>query len=141
LVVNELKQPRNFSKSLPALAVEDPVQISSQQPHAKPYKKGTVAGCGKPADQSWFSNTHAAAKPTRYIPATIKQYVWMRDKGRCTHAGCESQHKLQYDHIKPLAKGGETSVTNLRLLCQTHNLLAAKCEFGEEKISGYFHKH
>jgi 5-methylcytosine-specific restriction endonuclease McrA len=64
----------------------------------------------------------------------------MRDRGRCTHSGCSSKHKLQYDHIKPLARGGETSVINLRLLCQTHNMLAARREYGEEKISGYLHK-
>jgi 5-methylcytosine-specific restriction endonuclease McrA len=79
-------------------------------------------------------------KPSWYIPATVKHHVWMRDKGRCTHEGCTSRHKLQYDHIKPLAKGGEASAMNLRLLCQTHNLLAARAEFGEEKISAYSRK-
>ncbi len=97
-------------------------------------------GRGKPVVQNWFSYTQAASikpKPSRYIPATMKQDVWMRDKGRCTHPGCNSNHKLQYDHIKPIAMGGETMVKNLRLLCQTHNLLAARNHFGREKMAEY----
>jgi hypothetical protein len=150
-----LKRPRNFSKSLPALEVEDSPQASGvtanatqlelktplQRTQTRQNTKETVPGVGKPADESWLPNTHTTVKATRYIPATIKHYVWMRDKGRCTHSGCNSKHKLQYDHITPLAKGGETTVMNLRLLCQTHNLLSARNEFGKEKISTYLRKH
>jgi hypothetical protein len=73
----------------------------------------------------------------RYIPLTVKRAVWTRDLGRCTHAGCGSKHKLQFDHIRPIAKGGATSISNLRLLCQTHNLLAARLEFGDRLMNKF----
>jgi hypothetical protein len=71
----------------------------------------------------------------RYIPASVKAAVWKRDHGRCSFPNCGSKFKLQFDHIKPLGKGGNTSFSNLRLLCQTHNLLEARRAFGEFKIN------
>lgn len=121
-------QVTNSTSQLPTAEVET-LSIS---------KTASPVGCGKPVVQSWFAITQVArSKPNRYISSAIKQDVWMRDKGRCTHLGCNSNHRLQYDHIVPLAKGGETSVKNLRLLCQAHNLLAARREFGEEKLAEF----
>ncbi len=68
-------------------------------------------------------------KNSRYISTAIKRKIWQRDGGRCTYTEaandrrCSSTHLLQLDHIKPFAFGGETSMANLRLLCQQHNLL------------------
>ncbi len=70
---------------------------------------------------------------SRYISPAIKQEVWLRDQGRCTYIyssgtvktsgrRCSSNHLLQYDHIEAFRNGGESSVNNLRLLCQQHNL-------------------
>jgi hypothetical protein len=56
---------------------------------------------------------------TRYIPAIIKKQVFNRDKGRCVK--CKSSYKLEYDHVKPYAQGGEHTVENLRLLCFSCN--------------------
>lgn len=52
---------------------------------------------------------------TRYIPAGVKRTVYEKGKGRC--ANCGSRHKLEFDHIKPYAFGGDSSEENLRLLC------------------------
>jgi len=49
------------------------------------------------------------------IPDDIKQYVFLRDGGRCRQ--CGSQHELQFDHIIPVAMGGATAVENLQILC------------------------
>ena len=71
--------------------------------------------------------TRRLASNSRYVPSTIKQEVYMRDKGCCTYADpktkrqCTSRHLLQYDHRYPLSLGGETSVNNLRLLCFQHH--------------------
>jgi hypothetical protein len=83
----------------------------------------------------------------RAIPINIKRLVWIRDQGCCTfmdpitEARCKSRHRIQYDHIIPFAKSGEHQVENLRLLCQTHNLLMAAQAFGKNKIRGYQEKH
>jgi hypothetical protein len=69
---------------------------------------------------------------SRYIPAPVRQEVWMRDKGQCTYFDrttkrkCESVHRLQFEHIEPYSYGGKSTVQNLRLLCANHNALTAK---------------
>ena len=80
------------------------------------------------------SSSHA-----RYIPAAVKRAVERRDHGQCTFVGeaghrCESRTLLEYDHIVPFARGGQTSVANLRLRCRAHNAYEAERLFGEEFI-------
>jgi 5-methylcytosine-specific restriction endonuclease McrA len=72
----------------------------------------------------------------RHIPASIKREVWKRDNGRCTFVGSNGKHchervRLEYDHIIPVARGGETCAENLRLRCRAHNALEAERAFGE----------
>jgi 5-methylcytosine-specific restriction endonuclease McrA len=71
----------------------------------------------------------------RTIPNAIKRAVHDRDGGRCAFVGddgqrCEAQKFLEYDHIVPLARGGLTTASNLRLLCSTHNRLEAERVLG-----------
>jgi 5-methylcytosine-specific restriction endonuclease McrA len=51
----------------------------------------------------------------RAIPDDVKQFVWMRDEGRCGH--CGSGVELQYDHVIPVAMGGNSEAENLQILC------------------------
>lgn len=80
------------------------------------------------------------ASPSRYIPSTVKCEVYMRDKGTCAHPNCSSKKFLEYDHIKPLALGGTTSVENLRLLCRAHNQRAAIDRFGLVKMGMFLNR-
>lgn len=73
----------------------------------------------------------------RYIPALIKETVSLRDGGRCTFIGtdgrrCNTKRCLEYDHINPLALGGQTEIGNIRLLCRCHNVLEAERKLGWE---------
>jgi 5-methylcytosine-specific restriction endonuclease McrA len=43
---------------------------------------------------------------------------------------CNATHHLQLDHIVPWARGGASTVSNIRLLCRQHNLHAARRSFG-----------
>lgn len=67
----------------------------------------------------------------RYIPAWVKRSVWERDDGRCAWRFddgriCGSKDWIEYDHIKPYARGGRSDTPrNVRLLCRLHNGLAA----------------
>ena len=78
---------------------------------------------GKAAVKEMANTTHMA----RYIPASIKQYIWTRDQGCCqytnkeTNKKCESKFALQIDHIHPFCLGGTNEKENLRLLCRNHN--------------------
>lgn len=71
----------------------------------------------------------------RHIPAQVKRQVWKRDSGRCTFVTesghrCAARANLENDHVHEVARGGGTSRDNIRLLCRTHNLLAAERSFG-----------
>ena len=76
-------------------------------------------------------------KSTRYIPDTLRQAVFGRDRGRCQFRSpdgqqCYQTKNLEIDHIVPIGMGGKTSIDNLRLLCRAHNQLHADQCFGRE---------
>ncbi len=80
---------------------------------------------------------HQPSEPTRRIPAATRDAVFTRDQGRCTFVGstgkrCEATHYLQIDHIVPFARGGSSTVGNLRLLCARHNQREAERVLGEQ---------
>jgi len=64
-----------------------------------------------------FSRT-ADARRER-IPESVQLFVWQRDKGHCVK--CDSQERLEYDHIIPLSLGGSNTERNIQLLCQHCN--------------------
>jgi hypothetical protein len=71
-----------------------------------------------------------------HIPAHVRRAVWERDGGCCqwkVHSGsiCGSTHRLEFDHVMPLALGGLSTVENVRLLCAAHNQEAARRAFGD----------
>jgi hypothetical protein len=77
----------------------------------------------------------AAPAETRRIPAHVRRAVRKRDAGRCTFVSdsghrCESRKFLEFDHIVPVAKGGPSTVANVRLRCRAHNQLAAERAYG-----------
>ena len=80
------------------------------------------------------------AKPgagKRHIPAHVRRAVIERDGGRCTFVGsaghrCSTRKLLEFDHAKPVALGGATTVDNLRLRCRAHNQLEAERILGAE---------
>ncbi|MEO7868641.1 MAG: HNH endonuclease, partial [Candidatus Eisenbacteria bacterium] len=43
---------------------------------------------------------------------------------------CQCDSRLELDHIEPVARGGETTVENLRLRCRAHNQHEAERVFG-----------
>jgi hypothetical protein len=53
------------------------------------------------------------------IPEDVKREVWRRDNGHCVK--CNSQEKLEFDHIIPIIKGGSNTARNIQLLCQKCN--------------------
>jgi 5-methylcytosine-specific restriction endonuclease McrA len=83
----------------------------------------------------------AQAKPVaddrdpRQVPAAVRREVFLRDGGRCcwpTADGgiCGSTHRVELDHIIPVARGGKSTFANLRVLCHAHNALAARQVYG-----------
>jgi hypothetical protein len=79
---------------------------------------------------------------TRHVPAAVRREVWTRDGGRCqwpVESGgiCGSKFRPELDHVRPFARGGPPTADNLRVLCEAHNRLAARREYGEELMSRY----
>ncbi len=77
-----------------------------------------------------------------HIPASVKRAVWTRDRGCCqwpldSGGICGSTVRLQLDHIVPRARGGPSTVENLRVTCAVHNALAARRVFGDEWMDRY----
>jgi hypothetical protein len=84
-------------------------------------------------------------RPTKnpgHVPAAVKRAVWARDEGRCqwrldSGGICGSTMCLEIDHIRPLARGGKSTVTNCRLACRFHNQLAARQVYGDDWIDQF----
>ncbi len=73
----------------------------------------------------------------RRIPAAIRRAVWERDDGRCSFESgsgrrCDATRGLEFDHVLPVARGGESTPGNLRLRCRGHNQFEAERAFGTE---------
>ncbi len=87
--------------------------------------------------------TGSRGTPTakRTIPAHVRRAVRKRDQDQCAFVGenghrCTERKELAFDHIEPVARGGEATVDNVRLLCHAHNQYEAKRVFGD----GFMHQ-
>src|SRR5690349_13372695 len=57
------------------------------------------------------------------IPLHVRSAVFYRDRGRCELCGWLPVDGVWHlDHIKPWSAGGSDDTTNLRVLCERHNL-------------------
>jgi hypothetical protein len=102
-------------------------------------RKGLVARSRKGAEST---PADADERNSRYVPAAVRREVWQRDEGRCQWelAGggiCGSTHQCELDHVVPFARGGKATVDGLRVLCRTHNDLAARQAFGDEWMDAF----
>jgi 5-methylcytosine-specific restriction endonuclease McrA len=74
-----------------------------------------------------------------HIANATQREILARDGLRCTFVSedgrrCASSSFLQLHHERPWAKGGNSTVGNLRLLCAAHNRLLAEQDFGRDLI-------
>lgn len=66
------------------------------------------------------------------ISAKIKKEIFAKANFQCeyhnraTGVRCHSRSFLEIDHCQPVSIGGTNEITNLRVLCKTHNLMAAR---------------
>jgi hypothetical protein len=77
----------------------------------------------------------------QHFPAQVKHAVWKRDGGQCTFVSesghrCAAPQPLEFDHVVPVARGGRSTVENLRLRCRAHNQYEAERAFGVEFMRG-----
>ena len=82
--------------------------------------RGTLLG----APFSTPSQPLDLGRTTRTIPPRLRTAVIQRDR-HCTFPGCTQPPSVcDVHHLIPWARGGSTSLANLRLLCRFHHLIA-----------------
>jgi hypothetical protein len=86
--------------------------------------------CGRPRAAS-----AGASGDPRHISAQVKREVWKRDRGQCTFVSesghrCEARGDVEFDHVTEVARGGGSTVDNVRLRCRGHNQHTAERTFG-----------
>jgi hypothetical protein len=89
----------------------------------------------KTTDRPREPSEHQSEDP-RHVPAHVKREVYRRDGRRCSFVSadgrrCDCRVFLELDHIVPVARGGKSTVDNLRLRCFRHNQFAARQAFGD----------
>lgn len=70
------------------------------------------------------SNNEYVAEQRRLVTPSLRYDIMKRDGFRCVICGrgADDGVKLHVDHIKPVSKGGKSTPSNLRTLCQDCNL-------------------
>lgn len=105
--------------------------------------KDSVQLSVSPAETSPEASSTDCRARRRYIRASIRRAVHLRDEGQCTFIDlasgrrCASRHGLQFDHSPvPFSLGGENTTENLTLRCAAHNrYLAEKMGLGQASFA------
>ena len=108
---------------------ETMAELSAAKLEEKKFgKKASKAGKTPTVEERKEKVEDFQSQNRRYIPKKLKAAVWRRDQGQCGR--CHGKRNLNYDHVKPVALGGETTLENLRLLCFHCNQRQAVKTFG-----------
>jgi Domain of unknown function (DUF222)/HNH endonuclease len=107
-----------------ALAEDDADSAALDNGPRSPAETARRLAC----DASVVAMTERSGKPlragrkTRTIPPPLRRALTSRDRG-CRFPGCENHRFVDAHHIRHWARGGETSLGNLVLLCRRHHRL------------------
>jgi hypothetical protein len=72
-------------------------------------------------------------RKTRVVPSAVRRALRARDGG-CRFPGCDNRRFVDAHHIHHWARGGETSVDNLVLLCRRHHQLVHEGGYALERL-------
>jgi hypothetical protein len=75
----------------------------------------------------------SVGRKTRSIPPALRRALRGRDRG-CRFPGCENHRFVDAHHIEHWARGGETSMDNLVLLCRRHHRLVHEGGYLVERL-------
>ena len=64
----------------------------------------------------------SVSRAGRTVPAALRRALAERDPV-CVVPGCDTRVRLEIDHLRPFAEGGEVSMANLVRLCHWHHYL------------------
>ena len=106
-------------------AMKSEIPLEQSQAFLDEFFRRESLGLGRLDPDEFFRSNAALGSMTNVpfirqaIPESVRHEVWRRDQGRCVQ--CGSQHKLEFDHIIPLSKGGGSTSRNIQLLCEGCN--------------------
>lgn len=127
-----------LSHSRPGATIADVLELGAETALTREAKRRALVAkprAGRPAHQP-------AGSGSDHIPAAVRREVWRRDGGCCqwklaSGGICGSKMRAQLDHIVPRGKGGQSTIENLRVLCERHNQYAARLEYGDDVMARY----
>jgi hypothetical protein len=76
----------------------------------------------------------SVGRKTRSVPPSLRRALRARD-GRCRFPGCENRRFVDAHHIEHWARGGDTAIDNLVLLCRRHHRLVHEGGYSVEVLS------
>jgi Domain of unknown function (DUF222)/HNH endonuclease len=77
----------------------------------------------------------SGGRKTRTIPPSTRRALRTRDRG-CRFPGCENRRFVDAHHVRHWARGGETRMDNLVLLCRRHHRFVHEGGFSVELVEG-----
>ena len=123
----------------PTDACEREPSPAPSRPRVERPESLAVAPCASERADAPGVPSGGGGRRREHIPAHVKRSVWLRDGGRCQwpvegRGTCGSTHRLEIDHVVPVALGGPSTVENCRLTCGFHNDRAARQVFGDDHM-------
>ncbi len=138
-VITVLASKLNQSKMGKPVKNEDSKSVSNKIPNPSQSEAGLglsqepLSGSATEFKNPNAQKTSRAASAQKRAPISVhlKRQLYAEAQGCCQYQSpdgsrCGSQFQVQIDHVTPVAWGGSNLAENLRLLCRTHNLLAAR---------------
>lgn len=100
-----------------------------------------AAGCVK----GGAARSRRRSQGTRYVSAEVRRSVVERDGMQCAFVDaegrrCQETGFLELQHMKPVARGGQSTVANVKLYCRAHNQHAARNDFGVAHVEKKIHE-
>jgi hypothetical protein len=117
-------------------STSDSIQSASTSPQGSTRPRQPTQGLTD-------SVKHRCTKRPTYYKREFDRALWERAGSQCefidkkTARRCDCRFGLQREHVIPLALGGSNDLSNMQLLCATHNQLRARKVFGDAKIEAY----
>jgi Domain of unknown function (DUF222)/HNH endonuclease len=81
--------------------------------------------------------TVRVGRKTRAIPPALRRALRARDRG-CRFPGCENHRFVDAHHVRHWARGGETTLDNLVLLCRRHHRLVHEGGYGIDDCMRFY---
>ena len=98
-------------------------------------QKEAFAANEAPAAKATVASAPRVNSLSRYIPRAVVREVFARDGHQCTFVSahgqrCSERGMLELHHVHAFARGGPSTVENLRVVCAPHNAYFATQDFG-----------